>query len=101
MNAYEMGKLWGAIFIAGLPTAAYAYHWCAVKKQQKTLGWFAAGSCFLSGFLGGLIFSLPTMGVFMLIAKVLAPEVMAQPTPSTNTLSFPAPKSNETKSKAA
>lgn len=70
MTSYEIGKLMGSIFIAGLPTALVCFNIYNKKYKKKYLGILGAVGCFLMGLVGGLLLALPTLGIFWLIGKL-------------------------------
>ena len=72
MDAVLIGKILGAIFLAGIPTAVTCYLVSTKKFKNKLVGILGAASCFIISLVGGLVLSLPTLAIFLLIAKFTA-----------------------------
>jgi hypothetical protein len=67
-------ELMGAILLAGLPTSITCYYLCNNKFNCKELAIFGAAACMILGLVGGLVYSIPALLIFIAIANLVTPK---------------------------
>lgn len=63
-------QLFGAIFLAGIPSAGLCYYLCNSKLNNRPIGILGAIACFFASLFGGLIYAVPVMLLCLAFAKV-------------------------------
>ena len=68
----QIGSIFGAIALIGIPLGVVCYKVSMVKFKNKTAGILGAIACLLVSIYGGFLYGLPTLGMCLILAKFSA-----------------------------